>query len=68
MQGGDTDTLVPPGARCATDEVYITEELARRPDRPADYAVEKEALLELALRMGEDPEGVLPRFVQLAMK
>jgi two-component sensor histidine kinase len=48
-------------------EVYITEELARRRIRSADFLGEKRALQDLAARMVDEPEAVLPRFVELAM-
>lgn len=49
-------------------DVYITEELARRPVRDRNLEKEKQALLELAMRMHGDPDEVLPRFVDLAME
>ena len=49
-------------------DVYITEELIKRRTRPADYLGEKNALQDLAARMVDEPEAVLPRFVELAMK
>lgn len=49
-------------------EVYITDELTRRPPSAADHLREKIALQELAARMADDPEKVLPRFVDLAME
>jgi two-component sensor histidine kinase len=49
-------------------DVYITEELARRPAKAADHLEEKRALQDLAARMVDQPEEMLPRFVDLAMK
>ncbi|WP_312366182.1 HWE histidine kinase domain-containing protein [Ensifer sp.] len=49
-------------------EVFITEELFRRPIDDADFLREKTALQELATHMIKDPDGVLPKFVQLAME
>ncbi|WP_309086558.1 HWE histidine kinase domain-containing protein [Chelativorans sp.] len=49
-------------------QVYITEELSRRASRKTDYLREKRALQELASRMVDAPEEVLPRFVDLAMQ
>lgn len=49
-------------------DIYITEQLVSRRTRPADYLGEKNALQELAARMVDEPEAVLPRFVELAMK
>ena len=49
-------------------DVYITDELDRRAPTKADYLKEKLALQDLAARMAEQPEDVLPRFVDLAME
>lgn len=49
-------------------DVFITEQLLKRRTRPADYLGEKNALQDLAARMVDEPEAVLPRFVELAMK
>lgn len=49
-------------------DLYITGELAKRPVPPADYLREKRAIQELASRMAERPEEVLPRFVELAQE
>jgi two-component sensor histidine kinase len=48
--------------------VFITDELHRRPAKKVDYLQEKLALQELAARMADQPEEVLPRFVDLAME
>jgi two-component sensor histidine kinase len=48
-------------------DVYITDELDRRAPKKADYLQEKLALQDMAARMVEQPEDVLPRFVDLAM-
>ena len=48
-------------------EVFITHELAQRPVRPADHRREKHALQDLAARMLDHPEEVLPCFVEQAM-
>jgi two-component sensor histidine kinase len=48
-------------------DVFITEQLLRRHTRPADYLGEKHAIQDLAARMVDEPEAVLPRFVELAM-
>jgi two-component sensor histidine kinase len=48
-------------------EIFITEELQRRPPKKTDYLQEKIALQDLAARMADEPEAVLPRFVDLAM-
>ena len=41
--------------RAPLEEVLTTEELARRPSRPPDYAAENRALLALAQAMAESP-------------
>lgn len=55
----------PPGP---ISDVYITEELERRPPKRSDPLREKRAILELAGLMADRPERVLPRFVDLAME
>lgn len=52
----------------AVASVYITEELENRASTTADYFQEKQALQELAARMVDQPDEVLPRFVDLAME
>jgi two-component sensor histidine kinase len=49
-------------------EIYITEELDRRPPKRDDPLREKRALQELAGLMADQPGRVLPRFVDLAME
>ena len=49
-------------------DVYITDELDRRPPRPADPAREKMALQALAARMADGADALLPCFVQMAME
>ncbi len=49
------------------DEVFITDEMWKRPATPANYQREKQAMQDLAARMLDTPEDVLPRFVELAM-
>lgn len=61
-----TDVALPQQSQTA--DVYITEELDRRPPRKANYLQEKLALQELAARMAHQPEEILPRFVDLAMQ
>jgi two-component sensor histidine kinase len=48
-------------------DVFITDQLARRPPRRVNYLQEKIALQDLTARMSLAPEEVLPRFVDLAM-
>jgi GAF domain-containing protein len=53
---------------CAVADVFITDELAKRTPKKTDYLSEKLALQDLAARMADQPEEVLPRFVDLAME
>ena len=54
--------------RDAPSDLYITSELDRRPARDADPLREKRALQDLAAKMADNPEEMLPRFVDLAME
>ena len=49
-------------------DVFITEQLEKRAPKKTDYLQEKLALQDLAVRMADQPEDVLPRFVDLAME
>jgi len=49
-------------------DVFITHELYKRAPKKTDYLQEKLALQDLAARMADQPEEVLPRFVDLAME
>jgi two-component sensor histidine kinase len=49
-------------------DVVITDELDQRPAPETNPSGIKQAILELAARMAEGPEKVLPRFVDLAME
>lgn len=49
-------------------DLYITYELDRRRAGIADHRQEMLAILELAGRMADEPEAMLPRFVELAME
>ena len=49
-------------------DVFITDELFRRAPKKTDYLQEKLALQDLAMRMADQPEEVLPRFVDLALQ
>lgn len=49
-------------------DVFITDELDRRIPKKTDYLQEKLALQDLAARMADQPEEVLPRFVDLALE
>jgi len=51
-----------------TADVYITDELDRRAPKRTDYLQEKRALQELAAKIVDSPEQILPRFVDLAME
>lgn len=50
------------------EDLYITSELAKRRPPATDFLREKQAIQDLASRMAEQPEEVLPRFVDLAMQ
>lgn len=58
----------PEGPRPTTSSVFITAELDARTPGVSDYRREKQAIQDLAARMLDDPEGILPRFVDLAME
>jgi two-component sensor histidine kinase len=60
------DTL--PALESSIASVFITDELDRRPPKKTDYLQEKLALQDLAARMADQPEEILPRFVDLAME
>ncbi len=49
------------------DDVIITDELARRPSRPADHAAESRTLVALARMMVEDPESILQKLADTAL-
>ena len=49
-------------------DVFITHELDRRAPKKINYLQEKLALQDLAARMVDQPEDVLPRFVDLALE
>lgn len=49
-------------------DVFITDELDRRAPKKTDYLQEKLAIQDLASRMADQPEEVLPRFVDLALE
>ena len=48
--------------------MFITDELDRRAPKKTDYLQEKLALQDVAARMADQPEEVLPRFVDLALE
>jgi two-component sensor histidine kinase len=52
----------------APDDLYITSELDLRPAKAVDHRREKLALQDLAARMVDRPDEMLPRFVDLAME
>jgi two-component sensor histidine kinase len=52
----------------APNDLYITSELERRPVKTIDHRRGKLALQDLAAKMADHPEEVLPRFVDLAME
>lgn len=49
-------------------DLYITEELAQRLVPQADFLKEKRAIEDIAARMLDAPQEVLPRFVELAIE
>jgi len=49
-------------------DLYITGALASRREKVGDPLRERQALQDLAIRMLDQPEDVLPRFVELAME
>jgi two-component sensor histidine kinase len=55
-------------AASQAQEVFITEELAKRPAKRTDCQREKTAILDLAGRLADASSEVLPRFVELAME
>jgi two-component sensor histidine kinase len=55
-------------SRYALADLYITGELDRRKSTLPDYRQEMLAVHELAARMADKPDDVLPRFVDLAME
>lgn len=50
------------------EDVIVTHELEQRPDTGLDHRQVKAAIQELAARMVDGPDRVLPRFVSLAMQ
>jgi PAS domain S-box-containing protein len=52
---------------CSIDDVLITDELARRPSRPPDYAAENEALVKLARELATDAGSMLQKVAELAL-
>lgn len=50
------------------DDVIVTSELEQRPDTGLDHRQVKAAIQDLAARMVDGPDQVLPRFVSLAMQ
>jgi len=54
--------------KASLDDIIISEELDRRPPTATDHLREKLAVYELAAKMADDPEALLPRFVDIAME
>jgi AraC-like DNA-binding protein len=50
------------------NDVFITDALRKRVPKRIDHARARSALLDLASEMVRDPEGVLPRYVDLALQ
>jgi len=59
---------MPTAFQIPPSDIYITGELALRALKPGDATRETRALQELATRMLDHPEEVLPNFVALAME
>jgi GAF domain-containing protein len=59
------DTHIPADAPV---DLFVTERLDARPRRPTDFAAQAKAIRKLAVGMMDDPGGVLPQFVELAME
>lgn len=49
-------------------DLFITSELDRRPASLSDYRQQMAAIQDLAAKMADSPDEVLPRFVDLAMQ
>ena len=60
--------MIPEAPKLTIADVFITDELDRRAPKKIDYLQEKLALQELAARMADEPEEVLPRFVDFALE
>lgn len=54
-------------SKTAVRSAFITEELATRAPKRTDCQREKKAMLDLAVRLADASNEVLPRFVELAM-
>ncbi|HEX5421395.1 MAG TPA: GAF domain-containing protein, partial [Gammaproteobacteria bacterium] len=52
----------------ALESVLWTEDLWRRPSRPADHAAENRALVAVASEMAIRPDGVLQRLAEVALE
>jgi PAS domain S-box-containing protein len=50
------------------DDIDVTAELARRPTRPPDHAVECQALVELSQHLAETPHTLLQALVDVALR
>jgi GAF domain-containing protein len=59
------DLHIPIGA---PSDLFITEALDERGTRAPDYRQQSRAIQALAVQMANDPEEVLPKFVDLAME
>lgn len=60
--------LLSPTDQTARSDVFITRQLQSRIPRGPDYLQEKLALQELAACMGDNPDAILPRLVDLALR
>lgn len=60
--------LLSPTDQTAKSDIFITTQLQSRIPRGPDYLQEKLALQELAACMGDNPDAILPRLVDLALR
>jgi len=52
------------GAPASLESILCTDELDRRPTRPADYESENHALVELAMTLADSPRSILQRLAE----
>jgi PAS domain S-box-containing protein len=58
----DSDTFL--GAPASLESILCTDELDRRPTRPANYESENRALVELAMALADSPRSILQRLAE----
>ena len=66
MKASVTTLMADRSQTCGVQDAIITDELARRPSKPADYKSENDALCGLAATMAAEPDEVLQHLVDLA--